>query len=230
MNERDDMPLSEKEMALARKGEALIKAEVAGVRAPQALRERIEADRDRAARERRPFWQRYRVAAVASGGALALLLAVVALQTGGNGEEPSLAGVDAVASASPTGPAPASVGGEPPVLDARAGAIEFPDWQDKFGWRAVGLREDELSDRAVTTVFYRNPDGDDLGYSIVHGEALEQRPGGDEVVRDGKTYHVAGDGPRTVVTWTQQGQTCVIAASSEVPRSTLVELAASRNV
>jgi hypothetical protein len=229
MNERDDMPLSEKEMALARKGEALIKAEVAGVQAPQGLRERIEADRDRAARERRPFWRRHRLAVAAGGGALALLVAVVALQSGSNSGEPSLAKVDAVASHAPSGPAPASVGGEPPALDARAGAIEFPDWQDKFGWRAVGLRDDELSGRAVTTVFYRNPDGEHLGYSIVHGEALGQRPRGDEIVRDGKTYHVAGDDSHTVVTWTQQGQTCVIVASG-VSRSTLVELAASRNV
>jgi hypothetical protein len=33
-----------------------------------------------------------------------------------------------------------------------------------------------------------------------------------------------------MVTWTQQGHTCVILASPKVPRTRLVEIAASRNV
>ena len=35
---------------------------------------------------------------------------------------------------------------------------------------------------------------------------------------------------RTIVTWNQQGHTCVIAAPATVPSSRLVDLAASRNV
>jgi hypothetical protein len=230
MNDRDDMPLSDEEMALARKGEALIKAEVARVEAPQSLRERIEADRVRAARQRElPFWRRYRVAAFAGGAAVVFAVAVIALETGGGSGEPSLSQVDAVASLSPTEPAPASVGGDPPVLGARVGAIDFPDWQEKFGWRAVGRREDEVSGRAVTTVSYRNPDGAGMGYAIVHGEPLDEHPSGEKVMRDGNAYHVSSGGPETVVTWTQQGHTCVIVASSKVPQSRLVDLAASRN-
>jgi hypothetical protein len=232
MGERNDIPLSDEEMALARKGEALIKAEVARVRAPQALRERIEADRARTARQRQaPFWRRHRVAVLGSGAAaLALVVAGIAIQAGGGTGEPSLGEVDAVATLSPAQSAPASLGGNPPVLDASVGAIDFPDWQDKFGVEAVGRRVDEVSDRAVTTVFYRDGNGDRLGYSIVDGAPLEGTPAGREVVRDGKTYHVSEDGGRTVVTWTQQGHTCVIATSGQVPPAILVDLAASRNV
>jgi len=231
MSDRSDMPVSEEEMALARKGEALIKAEVARVQAPQSLRERIEADRARAGREAKvPFWRRHRAAVFGgSAAALALVATAVALQAGGGGEEPTLAKVDAVATRSASEPAPASLGGDPPVLDASVGAIEFPDWEGKFGVRAVGLREDEVAGRDVTTVLYRDGDGARLGYSIVDGAPLTEPPAGREVHRDGKTYHVAGDGSRTVVTWDQQGHTCVIVASS-TPASALVDLAASRNV
>jgi hypothetical protein len=232
MRTEDERQLSDEEMALARKGEGLIKAEVARTAAPQSLRERIEADRERARREAsRPFWRRHPIVALVGGGVAAVLVAVVvAAQLGGGAGEPTLGGVDAVASLSPTEGAPATRGGNPPVLAAGVGAIDFPDWQQKFGWKAVGQREDEVSGRAVTTVAYRNPDGADLGYAIVHGEPLDERPGGEAVLRDGRSYHVADEGSRTVVTWTQQGHTCVIVASSKVPRSTLVDLAASRNV
>jgi hypothetical protein len=234
MDERNDIPMSEEELALARKGEALIKAEVARVQAPQSLRERIEADRARAAREPQlPFWRRYRVAVFGGAtAALALVVAVVAIQagSGGSGGEPTLASVDAVAARSATEPAPASVGGDPPVLDRSVGAIEFPDWEDKFGTRAVGLREDEVSGRQVTTVLYRDQEGARFGYSIVDGAPLDETPAGREIVRDGKTYHVSEGGKSTVVTWTQQGHTCVIASSDQVPASTLVSFAASRNV
>lgn len=233
MKKENEIELSEEEMALARRGEALIKAEVARTQAPLSLRERIEADRTRPVREPRlPFWRRHRVMTLATGGgaALAVVLAVLVLQAGNGSGEPSLSNVDAVASLSPAAGAPASLGGDPPVLAAQVAPIDFPDWQDKFDWQAVGLREDEVSDRAVTTVFYRNAEGSQLGYSIVAGAPLDERPAGEKVVRDGNSYHVADSGARTVVTWTQQGHTCVIVASSKVPRSTLVDLAASRNV
>jgi hypothetical protein len=232
MDERNDIPMSEEEMALARKGEALIKAEVARVQAPQALRERIEADRAQAARETKlPFWRRHRVAVLGGAtAALALVVAAVAIQAGGGVEEPTLASVDAVATRSASEPAPASLGGDPPVLDQSVGAIDFPDWEDKFGVRAVGMREDEVSGRNVTTVSYRDGNGARLGYAIVEGAPLDETPAGREVTRDGKTYHVAkGDGS-TILTWTQQGHTCVIASSDQVPATTLVDLAASRNV
>jgi hypothetical protein len=41
---------------------------------------------------------------------------------------------------------------------------------------------------------------------------------------------VTSAGGRTIVTWNQQGHTCVIAAPATVPSSRLVDLAASRNV
>jgi hypothetical protein len=234
MSDENDTPLTEEELALARKGEERIAAAVADVRAPQSLRESIERDRERAAetRERAPFWRRHRWGLATAGTAAVALVAIaIALQTGGdNNADPSLTKVYSAARLDPTNAAPAPGGGDPPVLDAKVGALEFPDWQQKFGWKAVGRRNNDLSGRPVTTVYYRNPDGARLGYAVVAGHPLGGRPAGREVRHKGNTYHVARGAKRTTVTWTQQGHTCVIAAPSAVPRSSLVDLAASRNV
>jgi hypothetical protein len=228
----NDRPLSEEELELARNGEELIAAAVADVRAPQSLREAIERDRERAAaRAQVPFWRRHRLGLAVAGVAAAALAAVaIALQTGSNGTEPSLTKVYAATQLPPTKAAPARLGGSPPVLDAKVGNLKFPDWQQKFGWKAVGRRADSLSGRPVTTVFYRNPEGARLGYSVVSGDPLGGKPPGRQVTRKGNTYHVARDGEHTTVTWTQQGHTCAIVASSTVPQANLVDLAASRNV
>jgi hypothetical protein len=231
MQREDDRPLSEEELALAKKGEALIAAAVSETRAPQSLRESIERERERAQAPARPSFWRRRARALAGGAVagLALVAALVALQTGGGSSEPSLAAVAEVAGLEPTAPAPSPSGGDPPVLDARVEPIAFPDWQKSFGWRAVGSRADEVAGRAVKTVFYRNGQGARLGYSIVAGEPIAESPPGQPLKREGHTYHVARRGERTQVTWTQQGHTCVFVASAAVPQAKLVELAASRN-
>ena len=232
MPDENDIPLTDEELARAREGEALIAAAVSEVRAPQSLRESIERERERAsARARAPFWRRHRLGfALAGAAAVALAVVVIALQTGESPGQPPLSKVVAAARLEPAGSAPRTVGGTPPELDARVDDLVFPDWKAKFGWQAVGRRDDALSGRTVTTVFYRNPDGARLGYAVVSGDELDARPPGREVMRNGKTYHVANAGARTIVTWTQQGHTCVIAAPATVPSSNLVDLAASRNV
>jgi hypothetical protein len=232
MHDENDRPLTEEERELARKGEELIAAAVADVRAPQSLREAIERDRERAATPARaPFWRRHRWGLAGAGAVAAALAAIaIALVTGSNDTEPSLTKVYAATQLAPTQAAPAQLGGSPPVLDAKVGDLKFPDWHQKFGWKAVGQRDDSLSGRPVTTVFYRNPDGARLGYTVVSGDPLAGNPPGRQVTRKGNTYHVAREGEHTTVTWTQQGHTCAIVAASAVPQANLIDLAASRNV
>jgi hypothetical protein len=231
MPDEHDIPITDEERSRAREGEALIAAAVSETHAPQSLRESIERERERAAaRARTPFWRRRRLGLALAGIAATLLVTVIALQAGETSTEPTLAKVTAAARLDAANPAPRSVGGTPPNLDARVEDLVFPDWEAKFGWRAVGRRDETLSGRSVTTVVYRNADGARLGYAVVSGDELDAEPPGRPVTRDGKTYHVARAGGRTVVTWTQQGQTCVIAAPATVPSTRLVDLAASRNV
>ena len=173
MPDENDIPLTDEELARAREGEALIAAAVSDVRAPQSLRESIERERERASsRARAPFWRRHRLGlALASAAAAALAVVVIALQNGESPGEPPLAKV--VRRRPPRrrpSSAPRSIGGTPPELDARVGNLVFPDWKAKFGWEAVGRRDDTLSGRNVTTVFYRNPDGARLGYAVVSGD------------------------------------------------------------
>ena len=227
----EDAPLTEEELELARRGERLIAAAVDETRAPQSLRESIEAGRERTrAPQRVPFWRRYGWALGGAGlAAMGIAVFTIALQTGGETAEPSLSDIYAAARLAPAEPAPAPAGGDPPVLDAAVGTLEFPDWREKFDWRAVGRRDEEVDGREVTTVYYGNPEGARLAYSVVEGDPLGGRPAGDEIERDGNTYSVARGAERTTVTWTQDGHTCVIVAPSRVPESTLVDLAASRN-
>ena len=145
MRHEDDTPLSDEELALAKKGEALIAAAVADTQAPQSLREAIERDRERArSAPKASFWRRHLRALTATATAAAALAVVgVAIQSGTESAAPSLAEVQAAARLDATQPAPAPKGGDPPVLAARVGAISFPDWQKSFGWKAVGSRKDE---------------------------------------------------------------------------------------
>jgi hypothetical protein len=232
MPDENESPLTDEELALAREGKALISTAVADVRAPQSVREAIERDRERAAgRARAPFWRRHRWGLASAGTATAALVALaIALGTGGSKTEPSVAKVSVAARLEPTKAAPRPLGGMPPVLDAKVGRLEFPDWKVSFDWTAVGRRDDTLSGRRITTVFYRNPRGARLGYAVVSGDVLGGDPPGRRVTRRGKAYYVARVDERSVVTWNQQGHTCVMVAPSVVPRARLVDLAASRNV
>jgi hypothetical protein len=232
MPDENDIQLSEEDLARAREGQALIAAAVSDVRAPQSLRESVERERERVAtRARAPFWRQHRLGlALASAAAVAVAVVVIVTQGNESTGEPALAKVSGVARLDATAPAPRPVGGTPPELDARVGNLVFPDWQAKFGWKAVGRRDDTLSGRHVTTVLYRNDQGARMGYAVVSGDTLGAVPPGRRVTHMGKTYHVASVAGRTMVTWNQQGHTCVLLASPEVPRKRLVEIAASRNV
>lgn len=228
MRDENDTPLTEDDPELARRGEARIAATMAHVRAPQSLREAIERER---AQVRTPWLRRHRwTFAVAGAAAAALAATAIVVVPGSEDAGPSVDEVYAAAQLHPTQAAPAALGGEPPVLDARVGELKFPDWRRSFGWKAVARRDTDLEGRRVTTVFYRNPEGARLGYAVVAGEPTGGNPAGRPVDRRGKTYDVARGDQRTIVTWTQQGHTCVIVASSAVPKSSLVDLAASRDV
>ena len=227
VHDENDTPLSDVEVELARRGERLVAAAVEETRAPQSLRESIEAERERASAQRSvPFWRRHRWALGVAGLAAAGIAAfAIAIQAGDGPGEPTLPEVYAAAQLAPSDPAPARAGGDPPVLAASVGTLEFPDWREAFDWRAVGRRDEEVGGRDVTTVYYANPEGARLAYSVVAGEPVGGEPAGRKVERGDTVYAVDRGGERTTVTWEQDGHTCVIVAPSTVPDSTLVSLA-----
>jgi len=237
MDAGDDIPLTDEERVLAERGAALVAAAVASpeAQAPTRLRERLEDRRAAGPAPARPGVAR-RFTPRWIAGVAALLIAVggtiaVGLQAGSDlPGGPDVLRVATITRLAPTGPAPASLGGLQPKLDAEVEGVAFPDWSKEFDWEAVGVREDELGGRTLETVTYRNPRGVTVGYSIVAGAALAANPGDGEVERRGTTYRVFNRGGRTTVTWEEQGHTCVLDAPPSVPVETLVDLAAWDNV
>jgi hypothetical protein len=196
-----------------RRAVTLIRGATAEIHAPLALRERLEADRQRLARPRAR--RRWFSVALAGAAAAAVLLAVVLASPGG----PTVEDAAAFATAPPTAPAPAAEAAE---LDLSQDGLAFPAWTEKFGWEATGSRTDELDGRSTTTVFYEK-DGKTLAYTIVGGDALDV-PEGTVVEAEGTPVTVFSDDGRLVATWERDGNTCVLSGDG-VDQAKLAELA-----
>jgi anti-sigma factor RsiW len=207
--------LAEQEHAVA-----LVRGAAAEVEAPAALRARIES--------RRPT-RTLRSRSLALGGgvalaAAALLLLVIALPTGAGG--PTVAEAAALTTMPATAPAPPVLDANPKLLDEAVGEIPFPNWLEKFGWRATGVRTDTIDGRDATTVFYEK-DGRRLGYTIVAGEALDVPAGAERTRREGVELALLRVDGRDVVTWQRGEMTCVL-AGDVTDEATLEKLAAWR--
>jgi hypothetical protein len=203
-----------------RRAHDLVREAAAGVEAPAALRERIEAQRrPRAAAGRR---RRYAVggAAVAVVAAVALVLALVLPSNVPGG--PTVAEGAVLATRPATAPAPAAA--SPTLLALAVDGVSFPHWAKKFGWKATGARTDTVGGRRATTVFYEKA-GRRIAYTIVAGDALAKPKGSTPLEREGTDLRVLTVGGRTVVTWERLGRTCIL-SGADVPVATLAKLAA----
>ena len=184
--------------------------------APDALHQQIAA----LTAARRPRRSRPRAPSLAFAAALATAVAVaVVLVAGTGGSSPSALSASRLALEHPTARTPVT-------LIAAGTTIAFPHWSAR-GWSSVGIRRDSLEGRTVTTEFYRSWSGGTLGYAIVSGAPLAWGAGGHIVYRSGAEYRVMGSGGARVVTWVQEGHTCVL-ASRTASAVTLVRLAAAQ--
>jgi anti-sigma factor RsiW len=191
------------------------------VEAPAALRARIEAERARRAapRLRRPRVLALGFAAAAAAAALVLLVTIPGGVSG-----PSIAEAATLAQLPATDAAPRPLADQPKLLEAEIEGVVFPSWDEKFGWRAAGAREDELDGRATKTVFYEK-EGKRIAYTIVGGEALDVPDGVRVGRREGTVLRFFESGGRTVVTWERDAKSCVL-SGADVPTDTLLKLAA----
>ena len=197
-----------------RRAVTLIRGATADVHAPLALRERLEADRQRLARPRAR--RRWFSVALAGAAAAAVLLAVVLAAPGG----PTVEDAAAFATAPATAPAPAAEGA---LLDLSQDGIPFPAWAEKFGWEATGSRTDELDGRATTTVFYEK-DGKTLAYTIVGGDALDGPGDARTLTAEGTPVDLFPAGGGVAATWERDGLSCILVGVG-VPDAKLAELA-----
>jgi hypothetical protein len=219
-----------KEQRLAELGRQSVARAVADTYAPLGLRERLEADRARLGPTRR------RRALIAPAGAVALLVAVIALGLvagagrdgtigGGRAGGPTVLALVQAGARPAIAAAPREDPSRPGFLKAAVDDVAFPSYASRLKWRSAGTRTDRVSGAPARTVYYERPGGDRVAYTIVAGTRL---PGldGARVVRDhGVDYRVARAGGRVVVAWEVKGHTCVLSAPASVGADALLPLA-----
>lgn len=189
------------------------------VGAPAKLRAKVTAERAR----RAPVVRLPRFGLAAGGAALvavALVVVFFVLPGGVNGER-LIAAAAATHGNIPERPAPQEA--SPTLLDFEKSGVAFPAYRTKFGWDAVGERDDRVEGRDVATVIYRKGDRA-VGYSVVAGGTVSPPKSARTVVQEGNTVRVFNDGPRTIAVVERQGHTCVL-SGVDVPDRTIVELA-----
>lgn len=190
---------------------------------PESLFAAVEADRG--ARGVRQGRARRLAPRLALAGALAVAVAVVAALLSVGPAAPSVAEAASVAERAPSGPAPPPLGTEGTQLALDVDGVVFPDLLEEYGWRAVGVRRDEVDGRDTTTVFYEK-EGTRIAYVIVAGDALTAPSDAPKASRNGVVMRTLRVDGRVAVTWQRLGRTCILVGS--VPTDELLTLASWR--
>lgn len=177
-------------------------------RAPERLRTRIDAMRERSRQPQR----RSRVFIGALSGAVAAaLIAIALLLPSGTPGAPSVSQAAALAGKGPAFAAPVVDPAAPDTkLQQAVGDVQFPNWK-RLGWQATGQRTDRLGGHRAVTVFYRH-DGRSIAYTILGTPPLRW-PGGAVKVVHGITFQSLNVGSRMAVTWREDGHTCVLSGA-----------------
>lgn len=183
--------------------------------APAALRHRITERINERNSARRPWWQGAPSIALGLAGAAAAacVALVLVLTSGTSATPPTVVSASLVALERPTGPAPAR-------LVAAGTNIVFPDWST-LGWPRTGTRSDQLGGRAITTEFFDSPGGGTVGYAIVAGAPLSWGANGVTTSEGGQRYALIVAGGAQIVTWVQDGHTCILASRTTSPGALL---------
>jgi hypothetical protein len=201
----------------------MIRAAAAKVRAPEPLRERVDAQRASRGGAAFPLLVLAGAAAVLAASAV-LVLGFGLLGSDRIVEGPTLARAADTALRAPVGSPPAEDGTDPVLVRAGIAGVRFPYWDDQFGLDAVASRRDVVGTRAAMTVMYEGR-GDHVGYTIVDGPPLAVPAGARWVNRGRLSLATFMRGRATVVTWRRAGHTCVL-ASRDAAASRLLSLAA----
>jgi hypothetical protein len=186
--------------------------------APAALRARVQQLRrqpDRGMRARR-----FGFAGGLAAAAAAVAIALVAILPSGGGSL-SLADASAFALKAPLAPPPAHTADG--TLNLKIDGVPYPYWKDQLGWKAVGMRRDEVSGRTAVTVFYAKGSSR-VGYTIVSGKPVTVSGSPSVVHRHGIRFRTLPLHGATVVTWERRAHSCILAGRG-VTRGELVQLA-----
>jgi hypothetical protein len=190
------------------------------VRAPAALRARIDASRPT-----RPVRARRRAI---SGGSLAgalaaAVLALVLALPGGAPGAPSVSQAAGLAMLGSAGAAPMPEPTAPTKLETRIEGLYFPNWGSRLHWHAIGQRTDHINGRVAVTVYY-GAGAKKVAYPIVGAPVLSDPTAG-VTKRNGVEYRTLKLNGRLVVTWRHAGHTCVLSGTG-ISAAVLQKLAA----
>ena len=192
--------------------------------APAALRARVDELTGAGERSpRRPLIHWRRALLLPGATALAVVVAAIVIVAGGTSSAPTVPQAAHLALAAATLPAPAVNPADATELKLTAAGIPFPNYGSSDLWAASGARTDRLDGRTVTTVFYSDRTGDQVGYAIASGAPLAGARGTAVRIYN-TTFTLARQGQARLITWVRSGHTCVIAGRS-VSYRTLQELA-----
>ena len=184
---------------------AAIRAAVENVEAPPGLRASVAAK----ARDERP--QRRWIAVPALSAASLAALVAVALLAIGSGGGPTIADAAGLALRNPTLPPPAKQLRNERFLKAGVGGVPFPNYRYSTPFSTAGARSDEISGRRARTVIY-SLDTKRIGYTIVSGKPLPVPKGARVINHDGERFAILHRHGALVVTWRENGHTCVLAS------------------
>jgi hypothetical protein len=161
---------------------------------------------------------------LAAGFAVVAAIAI-ALSVGGSGSSGSTLSETAALTLLPaTAGAPSKSLAGHAELTAAVDGVSFPYWEDSLGWRSTGTRSDRVAGRLVTTVFYADRNGENVGYAIVSGRRAPAVTGGASTIRAGVRYRVFFQNGKPVVMWLRRGHMCVLSGRG-VSARTLLTLA-----
>ena len=203
-----------------------IRAAVAEVQAPAALRARVEAERaGRRRRRSRGFGSLHLAGAAAALACAAVLVLAVGLLGGENRTEgPTLQQAALVTLRTASGPAPAEDESHPVLVQAGINGLRFPYWDDQFGLDATSVNRGNVASRRAMTVQYQG-ENERIGYTIVAGPALKLPADARSVTRGRLSLSVFRAHGAQIVTWRRAGHTCVL-ASRDAGAARLLRLAA----
>jgi hypothetical protein len=154
--------------------------------------------------------------------AIAALVLVLVLGSSGTAA-PTVLQVSALAGRPATLAAPEEDPHNPGHLAISADGIAYPYWEQRFGWRASGMRTDTIGGRAITTVFYSQParSNQHIGYTIVAGRALPIPASGHTLTWRGVSFKVLNRHGSTMMTWRRAGHTCILVGAGVSARALL---------
>ena len=202
-----------------RRAMTLIRGAAAEVRAPLALRERLEADRASARGARAPA-----AAGSRSRSPAPPPRRCCSRSCSPGRAAPTLEEAAAFARSAARPPAPGARGRRPKLLAVEQDGVAFPEWAEKFGWEATGTHTGEIDGRDATTVYYEK-DGQD---ARLHDRRRRRARRPRRRAHDRRRGHAGQlfrtDDGRPAATWERDGHTCVLSGAG-VPDDKLAELA-----